>query len=56
MDLPWGPPHLVQECSCGEAWACEIRAGYLAFCKGHEARGHKLGGLGVMAFAQLPKA
>lgn len=26
MDLPWGPPQLVQKCSCKEMFAVEIRA------------------------------
>jgi len=25
MDLPWGPPHLVQNCSCKAMFAVEIR-------------------------------
>jgi hypothetical protein len=25
MDLPWGPPHLVQNCSCKAIFAVEIR-------------------------------
>jgi hypothetical protein len=24
MDLPWGPPHLTQTCSCGATLAIEI--------------------------------
>lgn len=25
MDLPWGPPHLVQNCSCNAMFSVEIR-------------------------------